>query len=204
MAAFTKGDHHDLSALMEYDWSSLNAKKGSVVDVGGATGHVAMTIAEANFDLHCEVQDQPNVINKFKDVATDSIAGRVKFVAHDFFNAQPTRADVYIFRQIFHDWPDAYCIKILRALVPVLSPGCKVLANDFVVPRAGTLPPSQERQIRAMDMAMMSLFGVREREEDDWRALFQEADPRFQDIKFHKPKDAYMSLIETIWTAETK
>lgn len=45
---------------------------------------------------------------------------------------------------IFHNWPDKYCIKILRSLIPVLGPGAKIMINDSVMPGLGTLPWDRE------------------------------------------------------------
>jgi hypothetical protein len=59
---------------------------------------------------------------------------RIDFVAHDFFTEQPVRgADIYIFKWIMHNWSDKYCLRILRALVPALKTGAKVLLFEYVL-----------------------------------------------------------------------
>ena len=201
MAAFTKGFHHDISSLRDgYDWSPIAAKEGLVVDVGGATGHASVTIAQAHPGVRCVVQELPHVVEKVKDDIPDDVSTRVEVTAHDFFEPQTVAADVYLFRQIFHDWGDNYCIRILRALIPALKPGVKILANDFILPPPGVLPPTHERQIRAMDVVVMSLFNSKERERADWEALFKDADPRFGNVKLWKPDGAYLGLIEATWS----
>lgn len=72
---------------------------------------------------------------------------------HDFFEPEP--ADllssshgklVFFLRMILHDWPDKYCIKILKNLVPALEKnGGTVLINDSVVPPMGTVNQVIER-----------------------------------------------------------
>lgn len=57
-------------------------------------------------------------------------------------------ADVYFFKWIFHDWSDKYCIKILRALIPALKKGARIVVNEFIVPAPGTLPTHLEAGIR--------------------------------------------------------
>ena len=47
-----------------------------------------------------------------------------------------------------------------------------------------------------MDMIMLSLFNSREREEEDWRSIFQQADTRFTDIKVWVPEGATLAIIE--------
>lgn len=77
------------------------------------------------------------------------LAGRVRFMEHDFLTEQPVHgADVYFFRWIFHNWSDKYSIKILRNLIPALKPGAKVVINDNVLPQPGILSRWQEERLR--------------------------------------------------------
>lgn len=201
MAAFTKGFNHDVSSVVSgYDWSSVNTKSGVLVDLGGANGHAAAVIARANPKMTCVVQELPEVLAKADYQIPQDVADRVTFQAHDFFQPQPVKADVYFLRQIFHNWGDEYCIKILQALIPVLQPGAKILVNDGLVPPPGVLPALQERGIRAMDMIMMSLFNAREREAKDWIGLFGNADSRFRDVRVWKPEGSHLALIEATWS----
>lgn len=74
------------------------------------------------------------------------LQGRIEFMTHDFFHPQPVKgADVYLLRWILHDWPDAYCVKILRALRPALKKNVRVLVAEAVMPPRGVLPLPQER-----------------------------------------------------------
>lgn len=70
-------------------------------------------------------------------------------MAHDFITPQPIHgADVYIFRWIFHNWSDKYCVRILKNLIPALKPGAKIVVNDTVLPQPGVLSNWQESRIR--------------------------------------------------------
>jgi hypothetical protein len=94
--------------------------------------------------LNCVVQDLPSTIES--RLAKE---GRVKFMAHDFFEPQPVKnADVYFFRWIFHNWSDGYCIRILRALIPALKPQAAILIMDGCLPEPGVLSLGRERKIR--------------------------------------------------------
>lgn len=201
MAAFTKGFNHDVSSLVSgYGWAPINAKSGLLVDLGGASGQAFATVARANPKMRCVVQELPEVLAKARYQAPPDVADRVEFPPHDFFEPQAVKADVYLLHQIFHNWGDEYCIKILQALIPALEVGAKVLINDTVVPPLGVLPALQERGIRAMNMIMMSLFNAREREAKDWIRLFYGADPRFQKVRVWKPKDSHLALVEATWS----
>lgn len=76
----------------------------------------------------------------------EELKDRVELTTHDFFTEQPVKgADVYFFRHVFHNWPDLYCIKILRALIPALKPGAKVLINDGTAPEPGSMSPFEDK-----------------------------------------------------------
>lgn len=201
MNALTKGFNHDTTSITQgYDWSGINAESGVLVDVGGAGGHAAVAVARANPNIRCVVQEIPEVIAKAKYSAPQDVADRVSFAAHDFFQPQPVAAQAYLFRQIFHNWGDAKCIEILRALIPALKPGAKIIVNDLILPPPGELPPMQERAVRVMDMTMMSLFNSREREKKAWEELFAEADSRYQNVRVWKPEGSQLGLIEATWS----
>ena len=51
-----------------------------------------------------------------------------------------------------------------------------------------------------MDMIMLSLFNSRDREQKEWVALFQQADPRFTDVKAWVPEGSSLAIIEAVWS----
>lgn len=129
-----------------------------MVDVGGSHGLIAIELARAFPTLQLVVQDLDEPIVKDGDARkAPDVADRVRFMVHDFLNPQPVRAAVYYFRRIFHNWPDKYCVKILRELIPVLEPGAKIVINDSVMPDPGTLPWDQEAKLRSSDLNMLEL-----------------------------------------------
>lgn len=48
-----------------------------------------------------------------------------------------------MFRWILHNWPDAFAVRILRALIPGLKPGAKVLIVDEIVSKVIGGSPTQ-------------------------------------------------------------
>ncbi|KAM0797379.1 O-methyltransferase [Usnea florida] len=186
------------SFLVEsFDWASIGS--GTVVDVGGSSGGVSILLAENFPALDFVVQDLPEAIEGAADKLPASLAHRIKFMTHDFFTDQPVVADIYLLRAIFHNWPDTYCIKILQKLIPALKRGAKIVINDSLVPGPGTLPLLAEKNIRAYDMLMMTLFNARERERADWIQLLRDADSRFKFVDAKKPGVGTMGVVQVIW-----
>lgn len=76
------------------------------------------------------------------------LESRVSLTTHDFFTPQSVSADLYYFRWVFHNWSDAYVVKILQNLVPALKPGARILLNDGVLPEPGSVGGMEEKSIR--------------------------------------------------------
>ena len=114
-----------------FDWTSVR----TVVDVGGGRGEVSIALAERFEHLHFTVQDLEHVVKENALKEAGELDERVKFVHHDYFAPQSVSgADVYYFRYIFHNLPDASCVKLLKAQIPgkciLLGLICWVLMRD--------------------------------------------------------------------------
>lgn len=135
------------NVLDHYDFTGKDSV--SLIDVGGSHGEVAIAMADKYPQLSCIVQDFPSVVEHAESNIPSHLRSRVKFMPHDFFVEQPVKgADIYFFRWIFHDWSQPWGIKILRATIPALKPGARVIINDACVPPPGVLTKKQEMDLR--------------------------------------------------------
>ncbi|KAF2732229.1 sterigmatocystin 8-O-methyltransferase precursor [Polyplosphaeria fusca] len=185
-------------AVKAYDWASLG--KATVVDVGGSHGLVCIALAKEFPNLQFVVQDLPKVIDDAKTKLPAELSQRVTFQAHDFFKEQPVKnADIYYFRWILHDWSDKYCVKILRALIPALKPGARLLFSERCLEAPCTLPLAEERWNRDSDITMLATSNSQERDEDDWKALLKAADSDFTLEGVRRTPGAKLDLIVARW-----
>ena len=201
--------------LTGFDWASLG--EATVVDVGGSLGIVSCDIAKRFPDLRFIVQDLPKVIEHAKTKFPAELAGRVTFMAHDFFTEQPVKnADIYYFLWILHDWSDKYCIKILKALVPAMKPGARILLSERCLEPPCTLPLRQERWNRyvwhdqpppsitrscwlIVPIVMKATSNSQERDQEDWEELFQAADVNLKLEGVRRMNGAKLDLIIARW-----
>ena len=137
---------NDFDFILEsFDWKSYPS--ATVVDVGGGCGTISEGLALRLPGLNFIVQDLEDVCRR--SVVASEVKDRVSFMPHDFFQEQPVKgAEIYYFRNIFHNWPDANCISILRNLVPALKFGAHIIIDDFGLEEALKLPAYRERQQR--------------------------------------------------------
>jgi len=115
---------------------------GMIVDVGGGKGQVMRSIARRypNAGLELIVQDlQENVKAGQEDSLKESDCS-LQWMAHDFFAEQPVKAaSAYFLRHILHDWPDKYCVKILKPVVAAMDPRrSRLLVADVIIPTKGS------------------------------------------------------------------
>ncbi|KAL8679031.1 MAG: hypothetical protein Q9186_004659 [Xanthomendoza sp. 1 TL-2023] len=187
--------HHVLEG---YEWNALG--EGTVVDIGGSNGSLGIAIAQRFPSLRCVVQDRPEIIGGCQESLPSDLHGRVSFMAHDFFQEQPIKgAEIYTLRWILHDWSDKHAARILRALMPALKAGAKLLVLESVLPAPGEISKYEEKAFRSMDMTMLATHNAKERDMDDWKELFRIADPGYEILSVSKPQGSNISIIEAIW-----
>lgn len=165
-----------------------------------------MVLAEKFPDLNIVVQDLPQAETSFNANVPEEVRSRVKFQAHDFFQPQPVQADIYMIKLILHDWPDRESVKILQALRPSLKTGARIVFIDYVGKQetvaskdAEPLPRSIKQMGTATDIRMMSLFNAEERPVDAWKAIFKEADERFDIVRVEANPLTFMVIMEVVW-----
>ncbi|PVI04246.1 putative O-methyltransferase [Periconia macrospinosa] len=195
MSFVTQGEGFSLQHLTDgYPWDTI--RPGMVVDVGGSHGTTAFAIARKYPHLRFIVQDLPKTVAGSREVE----GLNVEFMAHNFFEGQPVKgADVYLFRLIMHNWPDAYCVRILKSLVPALKKGARVLIMNGVAPPPGTVPNNLERKLRSLDLTMLIIGNAKDREVHEWKTLFEQADARFRFKGVRQPPGSRLAIIEVEW-----
>ncbi|TAQ85329.1 hypothetical protein B7494_g6337 [Chlorociboria aeruginascens] len=200
MASTGEGWSTDILAE-HYPWESFG--KGTVVDIGGANGHASIPIAKSFPALDFIVQDlemSEDLMKEHRKLIPEPLNSRITFMQHDFFEEQPVKnADVYFFRCTMHNWADEFAIKILRALIPALKPGARIVIQDNGLASPGTIGLSDETHQRIMDIMSLCLTNSKEREEEEWKLLFEQADSRFKWLGAKLPEGSRLWIIDAVW-----
>lgn len=108
-----------------------------------------MELAKKFPKMRFVVQDLPKTVADGPSKIPAEVADRIEFQAHDFYTEQPVKnADVYFFRWIVHNQSDKYALKLLRALIPALKAGARIVINDICLPKPNMADPWDERITR--------------------------------------------------------
>ncbi|KAI0095838.1 sterigmatocystin 8-O-methyltransferase [Nemania sp. FL0031] len=190
-------DNDTVHVIEGYDWAALGS--ATVVDVGGSQGHIAIQLAKHFPNLEILVQDMAGVVAGADSNVPEELRGRVRFEAHDFFQPQGVAPDVFFLRLVLHNWSDKYALRILRALIPGLKHGSRVIIMEMCMKERGVLPLWKEKIIRRVDMMMGVLLNARERTYGEWKALLANADARFTLEEVIDRQESSLALIGVRW-----
>lgn len=102
------------------------------VDLGGATGHLALAACRRWPNLNGVVFDLPEVLKitaEFVNPARD----RVTMAGGDFFVDNLPKGDVYALSRILHDWTEEKILKLLSRIYDALPPGGGIFIGEKVL-----------------------------------------------------------------------
>lgn len=179
-----------IAAVLDvYDFSSYS----NIVDVAGGHGFVLCEILRKNPKASGVLFDLPSVkAGGDQRIEQCGLASRCRTVSGDFFKSVPENGDLYVMKNIIHDWDDDKAIAILRNCRKALEAGSakngRVVLLELVVPE-GNVP----HMSKIIDIEMLFFPGGRERTEKQYAELFAKAGLRLTRIV---PTKAPYSVIE--------
>jgi C-methyltransferase len=142
----------------------------TIIDVGGGHGRLLAGILSATptakgvlFDLAHVVAGAEPVLRKHH------VADRVRIAEGSFFEAIPDGGDLYLLKNIIHDWPDDRAQQILKTVRAATRDGATLLLVECVMPQ-------HDRDFLAkwMDLGMLVDNTGRERTGDEYQDLLQQ------------------------------
>jgi orsellinic acid C2-O-methyltransferase len=143
--------------------------------VGGGEGVLLAAILNSRPALNGILVDRPLVAEKARRfLAEEGVLSRCRVVAGDFRRAIPRGADVYILRNIIHDWDEPTAHKILAACARAMKQSSRVLVIQRALPDPLTIEPYAMGLV-ASDLMQMVYNGGRERTLEEYRNLIEAA-----------------------------
>ena len=145
-----------------------------VVDVGGGEGSLVTGVLRAHAGLRGIVYDLPaGLAQTAAYLASHGVADRCEIVEGSFFESVP-EGDVYLLKDILHDWDDDRATAILRVCRREMKGGGRLMIVERVMPSHITSTPAHMNATMT-DLQMMVQLGGKERTLDEFGELFAAA-----------------------------
>jgi acetylserotonin N-methyltransferase len=163
-----------------------------LVDLGGATGHLAIAACERYPALRAAVFDLPRVLEVARsEIDRSPVAARIELIAGDFFTGALPEADLFAVGRILHDWSEEKIHALLAKIHARLPQGGGLLIAEKLLEEDKSGPTWAHMQ----SLNMLVCTEGRERTLGEYRALLERAGfTRVEGRRTGAPLDAVLAL----------
>jgi hypothetical protein len=122
-----------MRSITEFDGPALAASElvpddGVVCDVAGGAGTLLGEVLVARPRLRGVLLEAPGVLAEAeKHLSSRGVRDRVELVEGDLFGEMSAEADVYLLKNILHDWDDPTCAGIVSRVRATMKPGSRLI-----------------------------------------------------------------------------
>src|SRR4051812_11443618 len=148
--------------------SSLVPDDGVVCDVAGGAGTLLGELLVARPSLRGVLVEAPGVLREAEEhLRSRGVLDRVELVEGDLFGSLQAEADLYVLKNILHDWDDATSARILSGVAGTMAPGSRLLLIEQLQERNVPHPFASASDLQMLTQCVEG----RERSRDELRAL---------------------------------
>lgn len=145
-------------------------KYRKIADIGGGQGILLRQILKDYAQVEGLLVDLPEAIKKAEQLFEPDLKARCQFSDRSFFEVIPANQDLYILKQVLHDWDDHKCNIILKNLARAMSNH-----NHFVIIEPLKTKEQQSLLENEVDLCLLTFLGGRRRSEQDFAELLATA-----------------------------
>ncbi len=151
-----------------YPWP----ERGVVCDVAGGVGTLLAEVLRARPGLRGVVVDAPGVLEQAPShLEARGVRDRVELVEGDVFARVDVTADLYLLKDVLHDWDDVACARILATVRAAMGTGARLVLVETLLER------DEAHELFVLeDLQMLTQCeGGRQRSEAQLQALLRDA-----------------------------
>jgi hypothetical protein len=176
-----------LATILAYDFSRSRV----VADIGGGHGVLLDSILRSNPSMTGILFDSEQVIaGAAPPIANKGIGDRRQCIGGNFFESVPEGADIYILKNVLHDWNDERAVYILKNCRRAMDSKAKLLVIEMV------LPLTEDPAFGSLlDLNMLVMSGGQERTKDEYSNLLEQSGFHLKQVI---PTFAPVSILEAI------
>jgi acetylserotonin N-methyltransferase len=163
-----------------------------LVDLGGATGHLAIAACQRYPNLQAVIFDLPAALPLAREVVDASpVADRVELSGGDFFEDGLPEGDLFALGRILHDWAEPKILELLRRIFERLPHGGAVLIAEKLLDDDKRGP----RWAQMQNLNMLVCTEGKERTLAEYESLLKRAGfAQIQGAKTPSPLDAVLAV----------
>ena len=144
----------------------------TLVDLGGATGHLAIAACQRYSSLSAVVFDLPAAKSLAEEmIGASPVANRVKFVGGDFFRDELPAGDLITLGRILHDWTEEKIDRLLARAYERLPTGGAILLAEKLLDEDHNGPRAAQMQC----LNMLTCTEGKERSLSEYETLLSKA-----------------------------
>jgi hypothetical protein len=156
-----------LATILAYDFSGSRV----VADIGGGHGVLLDSILRTTSSTKGILFDSEQVIAAAgPHIWNKGVGDRRQSIGGDFFESVPEGADIYILKNVLHDWSDDRAVRILKNCRRAMDTQAKLLVIEVVLPLSGDAAFGS-----LLDLNMLVMSGGWERTKDEYCSLLKES-----------------------------
>jgi hypothetical protein len=149
--------------------------EGTICDVGGGIGTLLAAVLAERPNVRGVLVDAPVMMPLADENLTQhGLRGRVELIPGDLFGELSAEADVYVLKNVLHDWDDATCIRILRSVRATMRQGARLVVIEQLQEPNRPHPLASPGDI----LMFIQCDEGRERSRDELQQLMRSADLR--------------------------
>jgi len=174
--------------IQGYDFSKFH----TIADIGGGEGQFLASLllsAPWSTGILFDLPEATHHANKTFESA--GVSERVKIITGDFYKSFDVTADLYILKNVIHNWSDENAVSILLKIRDAMPPKARILIIDMMI-MAGPGNPLP----KLLDVQMLASFsGGKERTRDEFIGLLDQAG---LNVRKFIPTVSSLYLIESV------
>lgn len=165
----------------------------TIVDIGGGQGLLLAQILIENPDSVGVLVDQPHVVNTaMVNLKRNKIEDRCTIVPGSFFEKIPGNGDLYIMKNILHDWDDEVSVRILKNICNYMPEHSRLLIIETII-KADNKPSFG----KFIDLQMLiGTQGGKERTREEFGVLLNDSGFRLNRIKENATPFSFIEAVK--------
>ena len=155
---------NNAAIIDQYDFSPYR----TVMDIGGNHGSLLIAILEQYPQMNGVLFDLPHVIETCPEMDT-ALSPRSELTGGNFFAFVPSGGDIYLLKQILHDWDDDQALRILKNCSKAMHRNARLLIIETVLDKENA---SVVNYLFDLHM-LVTASGGKERTESEFHRLLE-------------------------------